>query len=162
MPAIEIISDELPILRSTIPTIFHFLTLLLFIITLGWLLEPLELYEAVQIAAKTFSLGELFSCLLLDTFLASSDVVEPRECAVDVGVDVFPWFDVESWVHLGDFTDDDQVLELSDLFVGFVGIVLEAGGRFEADWAHVVVPAVIYVGLLLILETLLQLFEGSF
>ena len=161
MTTIEIISDELPILRSTIPTIFHFLTLLLFIITLGWLLEPLELYEAVQIAAKTFSLGELFSCLLLDAFLASSYIVEPRECAVDVGVDVFPWFDVERGVHLGDFTDDDPVLELSDLFVGFVGIVLEAGGRFEADWAHVVVPAVIYVGLLLILETLLQLFEGS-
>ena len=69
---------------------------------------------------------------------------------------------MESWVHLGDFTDDDPVFELSDLFVGFVGIVLEGGDRFEADRAHVVVPAVIYVGLLLILETLLQLFKGSF
>ena len=156
--------DEFPILGSSVPldVLLHTLLCLPIFGRLGTLcrfLCPFELYKAMQVATQALALCKLVCGLLLDALLTFSDVVKTGECAVDIRVDVFPGLHVETWVHLGDLTYYDPVPELCDFLVWLVGIVLEAWGRLEAYRTHVVVPAVVDVGFLLILEAFLQLLE---
>ena len=68
---------------------------------------------------------------------------------------------MESRVHSGYFADNNPVPELRYLFVHLVCIVLEGGCGLKADWAHVMIIAVVNVGLLIVLETSFQFIERS-
>ena len=115
----------------------------------------------MQISAQAPALSVLFRSLHLNAFLAFPDVKEPWERAVYVSVYLFPSFDVERRVHSRYFTDYDYVLELRYFFSGLVGVMLVGWGSLKADWAHVVVIAVVDVCLFLVLETSFQFFPSS-
>ena len=87
-------------------------------------------------------------------------IVKGGERAVNIGVNVFPRLHVKAGVHPGDLPNDDPVSELCDLFVWLVGIMLETWSRLKADWTHVMVPAVVNVGFLVILQAFFQFFES--
>lgn len=99
----------------------------------------------MEIPAQVAPLREGFRCLHLDSLLRLPDVEEAGEGAVDVRVDVFPGLDMEHGVALRYFANDDPLSELTDLFLRFVRVGWHRRRRFESDWAHVVVVAVVDV-----------------
>ena len=99
----------------------------------------------MQVAAFVLALGEGLAGLALHPDFALPDVVEFWECAVDISHYLLPLLRVEAWVTFRDLTNDDPSIELRDVFVQRVSIDRAGRGLLEADWAHVMVVAMVDV-----------------
>lgn len=100
----------------------------------------------MKVATQVATLRERFGCLHLNALCTLADIVEARESTINIGVDLFPGFDVEHRVTLRDFADDNPVAELTDLFVCLVRILGHGRGLFVPDRAHIVVVAMVDIG----------------
>ena len=69
---------------------------------------------------------------------------------------------MKNGVALADLTDDDPMGEFVYLIVFLVGIHGMNRSGLEADWAHIVVMAVVYVCLVFGLQTLAKIRQGGF
>ena len=81
----------------------------------------------MQITSKVATLGEGFASFQLHALFTLSDVIEAREGAIYISLDVLPRLDVEDGVALGDFTDEDPLPELADLFICTIGVLWHSG-----------------------------------
>ena len=106
-------------------------------------------------------LGKCLACLHLDALLTLPDIKEAREGAIYVRVYVFPCFNVKDWIAFTYFSDQDPIFELTDFFIQPVSILWHRRHRFVSDWAHVVIVAVIDVGLILGPQACLQILKCS-
>ena len=114
----------------------------------------------MKIASKVASLGKCLARLHLDALLTLSDIEEAWEGAINVRIYVFPRLDVEDRIAFTDLPDKDPFFELADFLVWPIGILWHRWHRLVSNWAHVVIVAMIDVGLVLRPETLLEIFES--
>lgn len=129
---------------------------------LGWSGGALKFYQAVQVAAEVFAFGEGRTCFVLHSCLTFSNIEKTREGAVNISVDVGPLLRVKDWIALADLADDNPVDEFSNIAVFFVGVLGVGRCGFETNGAHVVVIAVINIGLLFVFQSITQLIQTRF
>ena len=101
------------------------------------------------------TLCESFGCFHLNSLLTLSNIVESREGAIYICVDLFPSFDVEDRVALRDFTDENPVLELTDLLIRLVAVLRHCWHLLKANRTHIMIVTMVDVGLILRLQTIL-------
>ena len=77
----------------------------------------------MKVASEVATLGKSLASFHLHSLLALSNIEEAREGAIYVRLDILPLLDMKDGIALAYFTDKNPILELTDLFVGAIGIL---------------------------------------
>ena len=95
----------------------------------------------------------------LHTYLTLSDVVKVGEGAVYVSEDVIPGLAMEDRIAPGCVSNHDPIDKLTYLLARTIRVRRYDWGGLEADGYHIVVIAMIDVGLLVAPQSLFQIFQ---